>query len=121
MYNESKATISQWLATEEKGVNKKKIADQLLAYDKSLHDAGLISSAKFRYGIAPSTSRGGGRKGGRAKQATSMAQLQSVIKSTSNTSPKTAITKSASASNPRMRKVAIKKFDPKKKRRTSIA
>lgn len=65
LYGLSKADLADYLAKEEPGKDKKALADQLFALDQSLKDAGLIKDKKFKYGIAPSTSKGSGGKKGR--------------------------------------------------------
>lgn len=53
LYSLSKSDLYSYLTTFEKGVDKNKIGKQLIAYDKSLANNGLISSTKFKNGIAP--------------------------------------------------------------------
>lgn len=66
LYSVNKSDLATWLATEEKGVDKQKIANDLIAYDNALYNAGVSTSRKFKNGIAPSTARGGSG-GSRAK------------------------------------------------------
>lgn len=51
-------------ATVSKDVNGQKLAERLLAYDKSLFDAGLTKYMKYRNGLAPATSKSARRKTG---------------------------------------------------------
>lgn len=105
----SKANISDWLSTEEKGVDKQKIAKQLIAYDQSLIDAGLEKYAKI----------GGGGKGskGRKKSVLTNSQLISSLSTTNSksaphyTAPKFS---NASVAPPTMQKVVLTKYTPKK-------
>lgn len=64
LYNVSEKALSSWLATEEKGVDKQKLANELIAYDQALYNAGLISRLKYKGGIAAKSSGRGGRRGG---------------------------------------------------------
>ena len=61
-YSLNKNDLWDYLSTEEQGQDKQKLANDILAYDKSLKAAGLISKLKFGSGFASSS---GGRKGGR--------------------------------------------------------
>lgn len=74
LYGLSKADLSDYLTTEEKGVDKQKLYDQLAAYDKALYDAGLASSLKLKYGLSSGKSRGG--KGGKAPKYSAAQQAQ---------------------------------------------
>lgn len=64
LYGESKSKTYNYITTHNDG---KKLADQLLAYDKALYDAGLSSSLKYKNGLAPAakgsrrTARGGSK------------------------------------------------------------
>jgi hypothetical protein len=62
LYSLSKSDLYSYLTKPEKGVDKKKIGDQLLAYDKALYDAGLTSYRKYKTGLAPASKHG--RKAG---------------------------------------------------------
>jgi len=61
LYSVNKNELAAYLALEEKGKDKKKLAEQIMAYDQALYEAGLISKPKFKYGISSS---GGGRSSG---------------------------------------------------------
>ena len=61
LYSVNKNELATYLALEEKGKDKKKLAEQIMAYDQALYEAGLISKPKFKYGISSS---GGGRSSG---------------------------------------------------------
>jgi hypothetical protein len=60
LYSLSKTDLYNYLTTKEKGVDKAKIAKQLIAYDKALYDTGLSQYLKFKHGIAPSSRGRGG-------------------------------------------------------------
>jgi hypothetical protein len=63
LYGLSKKDVYAYLTTEEKGVDKAKMAEQLIAMDNTLYDKKITTSKKFKYGIASSSSKGGGKKG----------------------------------------------------------
>lgn len=72
LFGLSKGDLASYLAEEEKGVDKKKLVDQIIAYDDALTKAGIQKKNKFRdkYGniaIAPKETGSGrkGRKGGK--------------------------------------------------------
>jgi hypothetical protein len=115
LYSLNKTEISNYLATSDGKTDKKKQADQLIAYDKALYDAGLISTPKFKTGIAPSK---GGRKGtGRKSSSTAMhfdaPSITSLIHSSAAIKPPTKPPQFAT-SNPKPTKVALKKYAPTK-------
>ncbi len=56
MYGVGKANLYDYLTTPEDGVDKQKMADQLIAYDKALYEADIISNPKYKNGIAPAGS-----------------------------------------------------------------
>lgn len=94
VYGLSKAKVYEVLTRHPRG---QELAAQLDAYDRALLSAGTISTAKFKYGFAPSGSRGGGssRKGGRGgSSATTKASLAAVVEAAKSGSgiqvPKTA-------------------------------
>lgn len=68
LYSLAKYKIADYLGTSKDG---KKLANELLAYDKALYDSGVTKYLKFRNGFASSSggsrggSRGGKRSGGR--------------------------------------------------------
>jgi len=65
LYSLSKADLADLLAGDPEGA---KYAEQLIAYDKKLYEAGLITYRKFKNGIAPSKGKGGrGGNGGSKK------------------------------------------------------
>lgn len=118
LYSLSKGDIYDYVSTNEQ--EGKKLAEQLIAYDKSLKDAGITSSLKFKNGIAPSK-KGGGKgkgkgKGGRKKSVAydlssvysantnTYKKLQSLLSKT-NVAPKT--------NAPKPKKVALKKVAAK--------
>jgi hypothetical protein len=76
LYGLSKADAYNYLTTPEKGVDKKKLTDQLIAYDKALNGAGLTAYLKYKNGVAPSAKRGSGgrKKGGRGKKSSGIDQ-----------------------------------------------
>jgi len=61
LYSLSKTELYNYLSTPEKGIDKTKIAKQLIAYDQALYNAGLETSLKFETGIAPSSGGSGSR------------------------------------------------------------
>jgi hypothetical protein len=67
-YGMTEKEVGDYLATTEEGVDKKAIHDKLIAYDKALKDAGIISKLKYKNGIARSDSGSG--SGGRGKKPT---------------------------------------------------
>lgn len=108
LYGVSKADLADYLATEEKGVDKKKVAQDLLAYDRALYDSGVSSSMKYKYGIADS-----GKGGGKGKKG-SGASLVNITKYANGIRPpKTTGSKAPSLSirQPQLKKVANKKFN----------
>lgn len=78
-YSLNKGDLADYLSTEEEGQDKQKLANDLLAYDKALKNAGLISKLKFGSGFA--SSKGGGRKGGRKGASLSSVKLSGGPKS----------------------------------------
>jgi hypothetical protein len=70
LYEVTETELGDWLKTKEDGVDKKKIYDQLVAYDKALKGAGLIKYLKYKNGIANSSqSSGGSGSGSKAKKS----------------------------------------------------
>jgi hypothetical protein len=67
LYGMSKADAYKYLTTKEKNVDKKKLAEQLKAYDNALYEAGLSKYRKYRNGLAPASGRSGGRNSGGRK------------------------------------------------------
>jgi len=63
LYSLSKSDLADYLAKEEKGKDKNKMAEQLFAYDQALADAGIIKTKKFKNGIASSSKKSGGKRG----------------------------------------------------------
>ena len=43
--------LAQWLSEDDGKTDKKKLADDLHAYDRALYDAGVIKSMKYKGGI----------------------------------------------------------------------
>lgn len=62
LYGMAKYKIYDFISKDKNG---KKYAEELLAYDKALYDAGLTKYMKFRNGLASSGSSGGRRSSGR--------------------------------------------------------
>lgn len=82
LYGLSKADLSSYLSTKEKGVDKAKIAEQLIAYDQALYNAGLEASPKYKNGIAPSKSGRSSSSNAAARAAfhAEMAKFKSPLK-----------------------------------------
>lgn len=77
LYDINKSQLAKWLSTDEKGVDKQKLHDELIAYDQALYDAGLIKYKKFKGGVATGRNgKGGSRKGG-GKSKIDIAQILS--------------------------------------------
>lgn len=111
LYGWSKTNIADWLSTEEKGVDKQKIADQLHKYDRALYDAGLIDKMKFRNGFGS-----GGRSGSKSTgvtQAKAKVALQSEVNKIR--APKTTTGQSlSSGKGSSYKKAALKQYAVKK-------
>ena len=77
LYDINNSQLAKWLSTDEKGVDKQKLHDELIAYDQALYDAGLIKYKKFKGGVATGRNgKGGSRKGG-GKSKIDIAQILS--------------------------------------------
>ena len=77
LYDINNSQLAKWLSTDEKGVDKQKLHDELIAYDQALYDAGLIKYKKFNGGVATGRNgKGGSRKGG-GKSKIDIAQILS--------------------------------------------
>lgn len=119
LHSLSKADLATYLATPEKGVDKQKLAQDLLAYDKALYDSGASSTLKFKYGIASkgkggSKGRKGGKKGGR--KGSDVAAGKALVSLTAQMNkirvPHTTGTKAPSGkiSQPKLAKSSLKKY-----------
>jgi hypothetical protein len=75
LYGMSKANTYNYLTTRK---NTQKLADQLVAYDKALYNAGLTKYQKYRNGLVPAS--GGSRKrGGSSKKSTGKASITKAL------------------------------------------
>jgi hypothetical protein len=89
LYGLSKAQIDGFITTDPNG---KTYANQLLAYDKALHDAGLTSSLKFKNGFGTTTTSSSGKKTYASGASSGSTKLPTPI-SFKNTAPKTSLGK----------------------------
>jgi hypothetical protein len=70
LYGLSKAKLNAYLSTATPGVDKQALYSQLQKYDQALVNAGLATTAKFKYGLATKGKSGGKKRsgGGKAKK-----------------------------------------------------
>lgn len=106
LYELSKADLEAYLTTEEEGVDKQKLWEEINKYDRALYDAGLISYTKFRYGLGSGRKSGGRRGTGitQAKEALSLQAQMNKIRA-----PQTQ-GQQAPKSTPQMRQTALRKY-----------
>lgn len=112
LYGLSKTDIYNYVSNNKDG---KKLADQLIAYDKSLYDAGLSSSLKFKTGIASST--GSKKSGSKKSSSVSVSSLISASKVAQGTKVPTIKAYSGSkmpVSTSKLAATALKKYQVKK-------
>lgn len=88
LYSLSKADLSDYLTTEEEGVDKQKLYDQLVEYDRKLKEAGVTASLKFKTGLASgkggrSGGKGGSRGGSGGSRGTGITAMQDFISTVS--------------------------------------
>lgn len=97
-YGLNKGDLWDYLSTEEKGVDKQKTMNDILAYDDALVKAGVISKNKFRdkYGNPTFNTGGSGGKGGRKGRGVSLSGIDVSTKD----APKSFGIKVASAPKP---------------------
>ncbi len=114
MYTLSKTELADYLNTED-GTDKAKLYDELYAYDRALYDAGLVSSLKFKYGLASGSKSGkkGGKKGNGVTEGKAMVSLARQLNKL--TTPKTTGSKSPAAGIklPQLKKTALRKYTVK--------
>lgn len=129
LYETKKASVYDFLL---KAPNGQQLADQLLAYDKALYDAGISQYSKYRNGLAPAarTTRssggrrtaGGVRKGGTKGQQIYKSELTSAIRSTASTSRRVAKAKLPKIGNKRVSpgKGSLARFTRKSPKKPTI-
>lgn len=98
LYGMSKADAYQFLTTNKNG---KKLADQLIAYDKARYNAGLSKYMKYDNGIAPATKKGrsGKGRGGSRSRGAPKANLSTILTTLKSTNTTTSPIKAPSKPN----------------------
>lgn len=111
LYGLSKTELNDYLTTSEKGVDKAKIAKQLIAYDQALYNAGLETYLKFKTGIAPS--KGGSRGSSSKTSASSKDYLAKLKFDAAKQAPKVATFSGLPKAPAKYTAPALRKYTPK--------
>lgn len=101
LYSLSKTDLAALLESDPEGA---KFAEQVIAYDKKLYDAGLIKYRKFKNGIAPSSGRGGGRGGSKGSKNWLPTSTTSKFNATSSSSAARKLLSNTIVTNTRKKK-----------------
>ncbi len=83
LYNVNENDLAQWLSEDDGKTDKKKLADDLHAYDRALYDAGVIKSMKYKGGIGAKGRSGSGRKRSGSKKSSGTTAGKSLVSLTS--------------------------------------
>jgi hypothetical protein len=110
LYSLNKQDIYDYVSKDKNG---KKIADELLKYDRALYDAGVTKYLKFKAGIAPATKKGG-KGGSKSKGVSAGSSLISLTRKLNKMpAPKSGATPAKSTAKPQMKKSTLAKYSTK--------
>jgi len=101
LYGLNKTDLSALLESDPDGA---RYAEQVIAYDKKLYEAGLIKYRKFKNGIAPSTGKGGGRGGSKKSKNWLPTSTTSKFNASASSSASRKLLANTIVKNPRKKK-----------------
>lgn len=101
LYGLNKTDLSALLESDPDGA---RYAEQVIAYDKKLYEAGLIKYRKFKNGIAPSTGKGGGRGGSKKSKNWLPTSTTSKFNASASSSASRKLLSNTIVKNPRKKK-----------------